>query len=119
MPVDPKLRQYRRLAIEWLPRTFDEAEHILVLDEELYMESIHNSMMELGLRILCSTWMRRLWTMAEGVRAVQNRIGKTLVGFLAKENYETTRISFQFLGGSIHFSTLSQMSAKSQLDVRD
>ncbi len=41
MPVDPKLRQYRRLAIEWLPRTFDEVEHILVLDEELYMESIH------------------------------------------------------------------------------
>jgi hypothetical protein len=60
MPVDPKLRQYRRLAIEWLPRTFDEAEHILVLDEELYIESIHSSMMELRLRILCSTWMRHL-----------------------------------------------------------
>jgi hypothetical protein len=57
--------------------------------------------------------------MAEGVRAVQNRVGRTVVEFLAKENYETTRISFQFLGGSIRFSTLSQMSAKSQLDVRD
>jgi len=70
IPVDPNLQSSRRLAITQLPRTFDETDHVLVVDAELQMSSLSSSMMEIGLRILCSTWMRRLWTLAEVITAI-------------------------------------------------
>lgn len=116
IPVNEEFRDERRTAIELLPQTFDKAQHVLVLDEELYSVSLsETSMMEIGLRILCSTWMRRVWTLAEGVQAVRFGAKRSLRGHLAKVTYETTRLSFQLLEGCISYSCLSQISRNSQL----
>lgn len=120
IPVDPKLKASRRLAIELIPRTFDESSHVLVLDEELYTISLYrSSMMELGLRILCCLWMRRLWTLAEGVRAVRFTATRGFEHFVETVNFKTTPLSFQFLEGSLPYNELSQMGQRSRTDMHD
>ena len=52
---------------------YKTATKILVLDRTLFEVSTSNmSPEEIGLRIMCSPWARRLWTLSEG--SLQNRV---------------------------------------------
>ncbi|OCH86880.1 hypothetical protein OBBRIDRAFT_820879 [Obba rivulosa] len=66
IPVAPQFKEYRKLAIQLLPRTYSDASAVLVLDRELCnFESRRASILELGIRVVCSGWMKRLWTLQE------------------------------------------------------
>ncbi|KAL6884464.1 hypothetical protein GGI43DRAFT_322641 [Trichoderma evansii] len=65
IPVQPKLKEYRKLAIQRLHPIFYEADKVLVLDEELQAATSQCTKYEKCLRILLSAWMRRLWTLQE------------------------------------------------------
>jgi hypothetical protein len=57
---------FRKIAILRIEETFRSASCVLVLDAELQQHSI-GSLEEALFRIYCSGWMRRLWTLKEGV----------------------------------------------------
>ncbi|KAK7435781.1 hypothetical protein VKT23_019479 [Stygiomarasmius scandens] len=74
VPVDPCAIAYRKKAILLLRRTFHEATAVLILDRELeIVKSANASFLELGLRILCSGWIKRLWTLQEASLAGEAR----------------------------------------------
>lgn len=86
IPVEPSAGAYRKKAIQLLGKTFNEADAVLVLDRELeIVESAASSFLELGLRILCSGWMKRLWTLQEAT--------------LASEAHNVTLLYFQMRDG--------------------
>ncbi|KAI0759043.1 hypothetical protein C8Q74DRAFT_281064 [Fomes fomentarius] len=67
IPVAPELKEFRKLAIRMLARTYTEASGVLVLDRELCRFESHTaSVLELGIRAVCSGWCKRLWTLQEG-----------------------------------------------------
>ena len=61
----------RRVAIGRMRKTYENAEKVLVLDAELESASMQTFPEEILIRITCSGWMRRLWTLQEGVLAQQ------------------------------------------------
>ncbi|RYP03310.1 hypothetical protein DL764_005228 [Monosporascus ibericus] len=66
IPVAPELQRYRKQAIRLLARTYTEAMAVLVLDRELCrFESRKAPALELSIRVLCSGWFKRLWTLQE------------------------------------------------------
>ncbi|SJL16205.1 uncharacterized protein ARMOST_19724 [Armillaria ostoyae] len=72
IPVHPSelAKRYRKKAIQLLGKTFHEATAVLVLDGELeIVQSATVTFLELGLRILCSGWAKRLWTLQEATLA--------------------------------------------------
>lgn len=90
VPVHPSAKPYRKRAIQLLGKTFHEASTVLVLDRELeYVESTTSSFLELGIRILCSGWMKRLWTLQEAM--------------LGSEAYGTDKIYFQMRDGPFQY----------------
>jgi hypothetical protein len=66
VPVDNK---WRKMAIRAMRKTYEEAENILVLDAELQEVSVSTSLEEIYVRIACSAWMTRLWTLQEAILA--------------------------------------------------
>ncbi|KAL6307915.1 hypothetical protein BKA93DRAFT_26621 [Sparassis latifolia] len=91
IPVDPALREHRKTAITRLGKIFSEAYQVLVLDAELEKASVRCSIIEQGLRILCSDWMRRLWTLQEAVFV---------------QNSGRDKLYFQFADGVVAHSSL-------------
>ncbi|THU80552.1 hypothetical protein K435DRAFT_939514, partial [Dendrothele bispora CBS 962.96] len=74
VPVDSSAKAYRKKAIQHLGKTFREAMAVLILDRELeIVESANASFLEIGLRILCSGWVKRLWTLQEATLASEAR----------------------------------------------
>lgn len=70
IPVDPDASAHRKKAIQLLGETFNQANAVLILDRELeIVESTTASFLELGVRILCSGWVKRLWTLQEATLA--------------------------------------------------
>jgi len=67
IPVNPAFKKYRSLAISRLGKTFSLASRTLVLDLELQQVPYPCSRNELATRLICSGWMRRLWTLQEAV----------------------------------------------------
>lgn len=67
-PTDPP--EATDLAIQYMRKTYSDAEKVLVLDEYLLaVESKPLLKTECLIRILCSSWTRRLWTLQEGALA--------------------------------------------------
>ena len=67
-PVGPK--EARELALKEMYRTYENATYVLVLEKSLLgynLEALHLD--ELCMRILQSSWRRRLWTLQEGALA--------------------------------------------------
>lgn len=67
-PLRPK--EARELALREMYRTYDNATYVLVLEKSLLgydLETTHLD--ELWMRILNSSWRRRLWTLQEGALA--------------------------------------------------
>ncbi|KIW70273.1 hypothetical protein PV04_02558 [Phialophora macrospora] len=68
VPVGASFQKHRDLAIRWMAITYSEAQVVLVLDSELLRHrSRPASTLENLFRILCSAWMRRVWTLQEAV----------------------------------------------------
>lgn len=68
IPVAPHFKNYRNLAIQRIRETFRDATATLVLDKELYnLDTRGISNMEIGIRIFCGGWTKRLWTLKEAV----------------------------------------------------
>lgn len=74
IPVQPTLRRFRNKAIQLLAKTYRNATFVLVLDRELQIESCRKSLLELSIRVLCSGWLRRLWTLQEASLVPGNKI---------------------------------------------
>ena len=94
IPVDPANREFRKLAITKLANTFRHASQVLVLDADLQRSSRRCSKLELATRILCSSWMKRLWTLQEAV--------------MAEETPNCSKLDIQFLEGPIEFNAVGQ-----------
>jgi hypothetical protein len=58
-----------REALNKMRDVYANAERVLVLDAELMASRSECSYEEINMRILCSTWIRRLWTIQEAVLA--------------------------------------------------
>lgn len=93
IPVGSKFKPERKLAITRLDNTFREAKQVLALDADLESCSIHFSRTELATRLLCSGWMRRLWTLAEAV--------------VSKELSNAAKVDVQFFQRSIELNSLA------------
>ena len=63
----PLQRDRRKIALKSLPRAYEFSSCCLVLDEELLRVPAKTSVEEICMRIVLSTWSRRLWTFQEGV----------------------------------------------------
>ncbi|PLB50970.1 hypothetical protein P170DRAFT_463998 [Aspergillus steynii IBT 23096] len=68
IPVEAKYREVRTQAIRSMKRIYEDAFRVVVLDAEL-QASPQGVSTEAFMRISLSPWMRRLWTLQEGVCA--------------------------------------------------
>ena len=93
VPVDPRFKPQRKIAIARLDDTFRYAKQILVLDADLQLSSKNCSRTELATRVLCSGWMRRLWTLSEAV--VTDSVANA------------GKVDLQFLEGSVEFNAVA------------
>ncbi|KAH8774245.1 hypothetical protein BGZ57DRAFT_387068 [Hyaloscypha finlandica] len=66
IPVGESFVEYRQLAIQRMRSTYQRAKKVLVLDKEILSGSKDARPRERVVRIVLSTWMRRLWTFQEG-----------------------------------------------------
>ncbi|KAI0670230.1 hypothetical protein C8Q78DRAFT_1035166 [Trametes maxima] len=66
----PSTKSVRKRAIKLMARTYEEASRVLVIDVGIRMQcSLHQSWEENLFRIAMSAWMRRVWTLQEGLLA--------------------------------------------------
>ncbi|KAK0631173.1 hypothetical protein B0T17DRAFT_507588 [Bombardia bombarda] len=68
IPVDKQYKSQRSRAISMMKDTYGSANQVLVLDAELAAYSL-DDVADAMMRISLSSWMRRLWTLQEGVLA--------------------------------------------------
>ena len=100
-PVGPK--EARELALREMYRTYENATYVLVLEKSLLsydLEAIHLD--ELCMRILNSSWRRRLWTLQEGALAATK-----------------SRLWFQFRDNAVSLRTLNDQlnNALAEYDI--
>jgi hypothetical protein len=69
--VARQYQEYRWQAIELIAETYRNARRVLVLDSEMQLASVKDERAEI-MRLYCSAWMRRLWTLQEGVLAAKD-----------------------------------------------
>ena len=65
----PSKGEFRRVVMSRMRKTYGNAWKVLVLDSELEVASMDTIPEECLMRITCSGWMRRLWTLQEGALA--------------------------------------------------
>ncbi|MCJ1459404.1 hypothetical protein MMC28_009782 [Mycoblastus sanguinarius] len=80
VPLKP--REFRRIAISRMAKTYAQASFVLVLDSEVQQVSMQSSVEELLVRVSCSGWMRRVWTLLEGSLGSQKLCVQFLDGVL-------------------------------------
>jgi len=69
VPVEPQHKEHRQIAIRRMRDTYARAKKVLVLDSEIQCGSREAQFLECSARIFTSSWLRRLWTLQEGVFA--------------------------------------------------
>lgn len=98
IPVQEEHREVRSLAIKSMKSIYEGAFRVLVLDREL-QASPQGVSTEAFMRISLSPWMRRLWTLQEGVCAQRLYI-KFADGILdVQAEYEKNSNNYRKLGG--------------------
>lgn len=80
----PRPKEYtsaKTMAIRAMRKTYEQAEQILVLDNDLADLSTFSSLLEIFGRIVASEWMQRLWTLQEGfvARGLSFQLGDGLM----------------------------------------
>ena len=65
----PHTHKERKLAIARMRKTYEEADRVLVIVRDFQGIDNNISPLEFFVRLYCCTWMRRLWTLQEGVMA--------------------------------------------------
>lgn len=98
IPVAQEYKMFRKVAIGRLATTFREASHVIVLDADLQRTSIDGSATELATRVMCSGWIRRLWTLQEAVMSSEQEAA-------AKVN-NATKVNIQFLEGTMQLNEI-------------
>ena len=88
--VDPAHKELRKLAITKLADTFRQATQVLVLDADLQRSTRRCTRTELATMILCSGWMKRLWTLQEAV--------------MTEKTPNCSRLDIHFLEGPVEFN---------------
>lgn len=63
---DRTSRTAKKLALDRMAQTYQKASTVLVVSKDLYQQSPSDDL-EAAIELLCSKWMRRLWTLQEGV----------------------------------------------------
>lgn len=96
IPVAPEHKRARKLAIAQLPSTFRQARRVLVLDADLQRSSKFASRTELATRIMCSGWMRRLWTLQEAV--------------MSENSANVSKVNVQFLEAAVELNSIAAKS---------
>lgn len=97
IPVAPHLKDYRRLAIHQIRETFRDATATLVLDRELYnLDTRVISNMEIGIRIFCGGWAKRLWTLKEAVYTLATSDNEKLFFQMKEDLVEWSRSHTKF-----------------------
>jgi hypothetical protein len=69
IPNDPKLKEIKDATIINMTQIYKHARAVLVIDSEVATCSLTSDSLSVLYRILLSNWMRRLWTLQEGVFA--------------------------------------------------
>ena len=93
----------KRLALTRLWEYYQSAAKVLVLDADLLQASCFCSREELLNRVFLSTWMRRLWTLEEGVLSRENLVfqfcdGIVQLGDLTNsENYASSPVQIGYV----------------------
>ena len=70
IPVDPEVQDLRAKAIRLMYRAYEEASATIVLDRRLMAASgpgTESGALESAMRVTTCGWMRRMWTLQEGV----------------------------------------------------
>lgn len=96
IPVAQEHKRARKLAIAQLPSTFRQAHRVLVLDADLQRSSKFASRTELATRIMCSGWMRRLWTLQEAV--------------MSENGTNVSKVDIQFLEAAVELNSIAARS---------
>lgn len=90
VPTPHHYPEERPIALELMKDTYEKSYQVLVLDKEL--ESCdRNSRIESCVRVSTSGWMRRLWTLQEGVLG-RRLYAKFRDGFVALDNRENRSV---------------------------
>jgi len=69
IPNQKEFVDIKEAAIHDMTQIYKNADKVLVIDSELITCSIHSNHTAIAIRILLSNWLRRLWTLQEGVFA--------------------------------------------------
>lgn len=93
IPVAQEYKTFRKVAISRLATTFREASHVLVLDADLQRAPKYGSATELATRVMCSGWIRRLWTLQEAVMS-------------SDTDANTAKVNLQFLSGTMQLNEI-------------
>lgn len=93
IPVAQEYKMFRKVAIGRLATTFREASQVLVLDADLQCTPKDVSATELATRVMCSGWMRRLWTLQEAVMS-------------SDTNANAAKVNIQFLRGTMQLNEI-------------
>lgn len=67
VPLREKFTKHRKTALRLMAKTYEEARITLVVSLELEKCSVSRPNEELAIRMMSTSWWRRLWTLQEGV----------------------------------------------------
>ncbi|KAF2472203.1 uncharacterized protein BDR25DRAFT_313370 [Lindgomyces ingoldianus] len=67
VPRGAAAARFRRMALDRMAIPYQLATTVLVLDAELYHTDLPSTSSEAIVRLICSNWMRRLWTLQESI----------------------------------------------------
>jgi hypothetical protein len=118
----PIKKPYRSMALSRIKEAFERATAVLILDAGLQQVSSRATFSEVCVRIFCSRWMRRLWTLEEAIVAPPERLylqlSDAIISLDIPEMDVTSMIpaarypsQSAWPGSVIHYSALMEISS--------
>lgn len=74
IPRGQAAARFRRMALDRMSIPYQLASTVLVLDAELCHTELPSTGSEAIFRLICSNWMRRLWTLQEGILGAERLV---------------------------------------------
>lgn len=100
----------KRLSIRQIRHVFDSSTHSVVIDKDLSTHETGTGVMEVSMRLLTSSWMRRLWTLQEAFLSRE-------LSIVSRTHQPRPHKGDQFPGWD--FETLMEALATERDDVQD